>query len=105
MAFAARGASAPSGASDYKIWQVILAAAVGTMIEWYDLLIFGALTVVLALKFYRKPSADWFDILFDTSSLHRRFTVNRRHLQQAKDADRFEPKGGGGGTPACRLLT
>src|SRR5262250_482233 len=52
MAFAARGASEPSGASDNKIWQVILAAAVGTIIEWYDIFIFSSLTAVLALKFY-----------------------------------------------------
>jgi len=52
MALAARGASAAGCASGYKIWQVILAAAVGTMIEWYDFFIFGAFTVVLALKFY-----------------------------------------------------
>src|SRR5262252_575290 len=39
-------------AYDYKIWQVILASAVGTMIEWYDFYIFGSLTAVLALKFY-----------------------------------------------------
>src|SRR5499426_3573276 len=52
MALAEKGASAPSGASDHKIWQVILAAAVGTMIEWYDFVIFGSLTAVLALKFY-----------------------------------------------------
>src|SRR5262249_44876154 len=52
MALATKEASAPSGASDYKIWQVILAAAVGTMIEYYDLFIFGSLTAVLALKFY-----------------------------------------------------
>ena len=29
MALAARGASAPGALPDYKIWQVILAAAVG----------------------------------------------------------------------------
>src|SRR5262245_5667865 len=52
MALAATGASAPSGASDYKIWKVILAATVGTMIEFYDFYIFGSLTAVLALKFY-----------------------------------------------------
>src|SRR5262245_39847495 len=52
MALAAKGASAPGAASDYKIWQVILAAAVGTMIEYYDFFIFGSLTAVLALKFY-----------------------------------------------------
>jgi MFS family permease len=52
MALAAKEASGPSCASDYKIWHVILAAAVGTMIEWYDLFIFASLTAVLALKFY-----------------------------------------------------
>src|SRR5262245_6513722 len=52
MALAAKEASAPSATTGYKIWQVILAAAVGTMIEWYDLFIFGVLTVVLASKFY-----------------------------------------------------
>src|SRR5262245_49201124 len=59
MALAARGASAPSGASDYKMWQVILAAAVGTMIEFYDLFIFGSLTAVLALKFYPPGNATF----------------------------------------------
>jgi MFS family permease len=52
MALATSGASVPGALPDYKIWQVILAAAVGTMIESYDLYIFGSLTVVLALKFY-----------------------------------------------------
>ena len=52
MALAARGESAPSALSGYKIWQVILAAAVGTMIEWYDISIFGTLASLLALKFY-----------------------------------------------------
>src|SRR5260370_1032760 len=48
----ARGVSGPSALFEYKIWQVILAAAVGTMIEWYDFFIIGSLTAVLALKFY-----------------------------------------------------
>src|SRR5499425_2620552 len=59
MAFAARGASEPSGASDNKIWQVILAAAVGTVIEWYDFFVFGSLTAVLALKFYPPGNATF----------------------------------------------
>src|SRR5882762_11638836 len=41
-----------SGSADYSIWRVILASAVGTMIEWYDFYIFGSLTVVLSQKFY-----------------------------------------------------
>src|SRR5262249_16653574 len=52
MAVAAMEASAPETLSGHKIWQVILAATVGTMIEWYDFFIFGSLTAVLALKFY-----------------------------------------------------
>jgi MFS family permease len=41
---------------DYKIWQVIAAAAVGTMIEWYDFYIFGSLATVIAPLFY--PSGN-----------------------------------------------
>jgi MFS family permease len=59
MALAARGASAPGALSDSKIWHVILAAAVGTMIEWYDFFIFGSLTAVLALKFYPPGNATF----------------------------------------------
>src|SRR5258708_32294532 len=40
------------GSSEYGLWRVILASAVGTMIEWYDFYIFGSLAAVLSLKFY-----------------------------------------------------
>ena len=36
----------------YKIWQVITASAVGTMIEWYDFYIFGSLAVTISPLFY-----------------------------------------------------
>jgi MFS family permease len=45
-------AIANSGKGDYSIPRVIVASAVGTMIEWYDFYIFGSLVSVLALKFY-----------------------------------------------------
>ena len=38
--------------SKAKIWQVIGASAVGTMIEWYDFYIFGSLAVTIAPLFY-----------------------------------------------------
>ena len=38
--------------SKSKIWQVIGASSVGTMIEWYDFYIFGSLTTVIAPLFY-----------------------------------------------------
>jgi MFS family permease len=38
--------------SNSKIWSVITASSVGTMIEWYDFYIFGTLAVFLAPKFY-----------------------------------------------------
>lgn len=41
-------------AQDYKIWQVIGASSVGTMIEWYDFYIFGSLATVIAPLFYPK---------------------------------------------------
>jgi MFS family permease len=39
-----------------KIWQVIAASAVGTMIEWYDFYIFGSLATVISPLFY--PSGN-----------------------------------------------
>src|SRR5689334_5626412 len=38
--------------STSKIWMVILASSVGTMVEWYAFYIFGSLAVVLSQKFY-----------------------------------------------------
>ena len=35
-----------------RIWQVIAASAVGTMIEWYDFYIFGSLATVISPLFY-----------------------------------------------------
>src|SRR5215472_4091406 len=40
------------GTTEYGIWRVILASAVGTMIEWYDFYIFGSLAAVLSPLFY-----------------------------------------------------
>src|SRR5207244_11452849 len=37
---------------DYKIWQVIGASSVGTMIEWYDFYVFGSLATVIAPLFF-----------------------------------------------------
>lgn len=41
---------------DYSIWQVLVASAVGTMIEWYDFYIFGSLAIVISPLFY--PSGN-----------------------------------------------
>jgi MFS family permease len=41
-----------SKSAEYKIWQVIVASAVGTMIEWYDFYIFGSLATVISPLFY-----------------------------------------------------
>lgn len=41
-----------SNLSRAKIWQVIGASAVGTMIEWYDFYIFGSLAATIAPLFY-----------------------------------------------------
>jgi MFS family permease len=39
---------------DYKIWKIIAASAVGTMIEWYDFYIFGSLATDISPLFYPK---------------------------------------------------
>jgi len=45
--------------SQAKIWQVIGASSVGTMIEWYDFYIFGSLALTIAPLFY-PPGNDTF---------------------------------------------
>ena len=47
-----RPSAAPVAAS--AIWTVIVASAVGTMIEWYDFYIFGSLATVISPLFYPK---------------------------------------------------
>ncbi len=47
-------AAARGAVHDYKIWNVIAASAVGTMIEWYDFYIFGSLATIISPLFYPK---------------------------------------------------
>jgi MFS family permease len=44
--------SSPAQIHTYRIWQVIAASAVGTMIEWYDFYIFGSLATTISPLFY-----------------------------------------------------
>ena len=53
---AARPTGYDRASGDYKIWQVIAASAVGTMIEWYDFYIFGSLAAIISPLFY--PPGD-----------------------------------------------
>ena len=54
-------------ASNADIWKVILASALGTMIEWYDFYIFGSLATVISTQFWQPlvqalqldPLAHW----------------------------------------------
>ena len=52
MSTAALGSAEDIAIRDYKIWQVIGASAAGTVIEWYDFYIFGALAAIISPKFY-----------------------------------------------------
>ncbi|HKR21890.1 MAG TPA: MFS transporter [Pyrinomonadaceae bacterium] len=54
MAQQTLASSSPDKVHNYRIWQVITASAVGTMIEWYDFYIFGSLAVTIAPLFYPK---------------------------------------------------
>jgi MFS family permease len=57
-----------------KIWMVILASSVGTMIEWYDFYIFGSLAVVLSQKFY-PPGNNTFALIAYLSTFFVGFAV------------------------------
>ncbi|HEY1013702.1 MAG TPA: MFS transporter [Herpetosiphonaceae bacterium] len=50
------GGAATSAVPTSVIWKVILASALGTMIEWYDFYIFGSLASVISPLFY--PSGN-----------------------------------------------
>ena len=56
-------ASIPVTSSDQistgKIWTVILASSVGTMIEWYDFYIFGILATTMSAVFYPPGNATY----------------------------------------------
>ena len=60
--------------NDYKIWQVISASSVGTMIEWYDFYIFGTLATVISPLFYPRGN-DTFAILAYLSTFAVGFVV------------------------------
>src|SRR6266540_2715 len=45
-------AAARGAVPNYKIWKVIAASSVGTVIEWYDFYIFGSLATIISPKFY-----------------------------------------------------
>jgi len=47
------------GTNEKGLGKIILASAVGTMIEWYDFYIFGSLAAVLSLKFYPSNNATF----------------------------------------------
>ncbi|MGD9588665.1 MAG: MFS transporter [Pyrinomonadaceae bacterium] len=52
-------AETDNGISKNKIWKVIGASSIGTMIEWYDFYIFGSLAPIIAPLFY-PPGNDTF---------------------------------------------
>jgi MFS family permease len=58
----------------YKIWQVIAASAVGTMIEWYDFYIFGSLATVISPLFY-PPGNDTLALIAYLSTFAVGFVV------------------------------
>jgi MFS family permease len=59
---------------DYRIWHVIAASSVGTMIEWYDFYIFGTLATVISPLFYPRGN-DTFAILAYLSTFAVGFVV------------------------------
>jgi MFS family permease len=57
MAAAVMGAQ-QKAAQEYKIWNVIAASSMGTVIEWYDFYIFGTLATTLAPRFYPADAGE-----------------------------------------------
>ena len=57
MAEAVMGAQ-EKAAQEYKVWNVIAASSMGTVIEWYDFYIFGTLATTLAPRFYPAEAGE-----------------------------------------------
>ena len=70
----AGGYAAAREAHGYRIWQVIAASAVGTMIEWYDFYIFGSLAAIISPLFY-PPGDDTFALIAYLSTFAVGFVV------------------------------
>ena len=64
----------PPSPQQSKIWQVIVASAVGTMIEWYDFYIFGSLASVISPLFY-PPGNDTLALIAYLSTFAVGFVV------------------------------
>ena len=60
--------------STSRIWQVIAASAVGTMIEWYDFYIFGSLATIISPLFY-PPGNDTLALIAYLSTFAVGFVV------------------------------
>ncbi len=82
--------SVPRPSSESKIWQVIAASAVGTMIEWYDFYIFGSLATVISPLFYpsRQRHARAHRVSLDVRRRVRRPAVRRAVLRPHRRSGR-----------------
>ena len=73
-AFPSTPPARPEIPHDAKIWQVIAASAVGTMIEWYDFYIFGSLASIISPLFY-PPGNDTLALIAYLSTFAVGFVV------------------------------
>jgi hypothetical protein len=77
--------------------RVIIAAAVGNVIEWYDFYIFGSLAAILSVKFFeqaRSPDgllSSGCDSLMADSCTARRLTQNSRNEWARQNLERPVP--------------
>jgi MFS family permease len=69
-----RGVAHAAPAAQSRIWQVIAASAVGTMIEWYDFYIFGSLATTISPLFY-PPGNDTLALIAYLSTFAVGFVV------------------------------
>ena len=83
---------------NYSIWQVIAASSAGTVIEWYDFYIFGALAAVVAPLFYPQGNdVIALDVLRDGQTLKIAVAMTERHdpfssLQSADPRQNVVPR-------------
>ena len=75
MAYAGVSEAQVEAQQGYSIWKVIVAAASGTVIEWYDFYIFGTLATTLAPRFYPASAGETISLLLYLATFAVGFVV------------------------------
>ena len=83
-----------------RIWPIIVASAVGTMVEWYDFYIFGSLATVISPLFYPRGN-DALALIAYLSTFAVGFVVRSFGASSDEHVSTATPRVAVGATPSA----